>query len=98
MIRYSAVTLRAQGSAALFTALLKNPKITSFVVMREPDIEKIDADALHGILHPVFAPFDPEGPIALLRSARSLNAVLPQISCPKFSNPNYFKKEFAAEM
>ena len=60
----------AQGVSALFSALLKAPHLTSFVVLREPDVSAFDTDALHGVLHPTLAPYDHEGPVSMVRSAR----------------------------
>lgn len=71
-----AIVAHAQGAAALLVAILKEPKLSSFLVLREPDIEMVHFDSLHGVLHPILTPFDPDGPVQLVRAARSLNAVL----------------------
>ena len=96
-----AMIVYGQGAPVLLTALLRTPKLTSFVVLREADVSTIDIESLHGILHPCFAPFDPDGLTSQVRSARNLNAVLSQITAPKFSLtkvPKYFQKEFATEL
>jgi len=96
-----AIVAYAQGAAAMLTALLANPKLTSFLVLREPDADSLDTDSLHGVLHPTLAPYDPDGPPTLVRATRSLNAVLPQLTFIKFSlskNPQFYQRELAAEM
>eukprot|EP00966_Prymnesium_polylepis_P033643 782040-Prymnesium_polylepis.1 len=45
----------AQGAAAMLTALLAEPKLTSFLIVREPDLERLDLESLHGVLHPTLA-------------------------------------------
>jgi len=91
----------AQGAAAVFIALLQEPSLSSFLVLREPDTESIDVDSLHGILHPTLAPYDPDGPPALVRATRGLNQVLPQLTFVKFSlasTPTFYQKELATEL
>ena len=61
----------------------------------------IDVESLHGVLHPTLAPYDPDGPQALVRATRSLNAVLPQLTFCKFSltkTPQFYQRELAAQM
>jgi len=72
-----------QSASALFNALLTNPKLTSFVAVREPEIDHVDVETLHGILHPVLVACDVEAP--LFRSVRQLESALLQISVPKIS-------------
>ena len=53
------------------------------------------------MLHPTLAPYDPDGPQALVRATRSLNAVLPQLTFVKFSlqkNQQFYQRDLAAEM
>jgi len=91
----------AQGAAAMLSALLAEPKLTSFLIVREPDLERLDMESLHGVLHPTLAPYDPDGPQTLVRATRSLNAVLPQLTFCKFSltkNPQFYQRELATEM
>ena len=70
-------------------------------IVREPDMRGIDVESLHGVLHPTLAPYDPDGPQALVRATRSLNAVLPQLTFCKFSltkTPQFYQRELAAQM
>ncbi|KAL1523372.1 hypothetical protein AB1Y20_018315 [Prymnesium parvum] len=96
-----AIVAYAQGGAAILRTLLEDPKLTSFLILREPDTATLDLDTLHGILHPTLAPYDPDGPLAMVRATRSLNSVLPQLNFVKFSlakAPQFYQKELAGEM
>ena len=55
-----AIPANAQGAAALLNSLLRAPKLSAFVIVRERDIESIDPETLHGIMHPTLVPCDTE--------------------------------------
>ena len=59
----------------MLSALLAMPKLSSFLIVREPDIEHIDVETLHGILHPTLALCDMESP-----GFRSVRRYLPLLA------------------
>jgi len=96
-----AIVAHAQSAADLLKTLLADPKLASFLVLREADTESLDVDSLHGVLHPTLAPYDPDGSQVMVRATRSLNAVLPQLTFVKFSleaTPTFWNHQLAKEM
>jgi len=94
-----AIVACGQAASSLLKAVVEIPKLTSFIIVREPLIENIDLETLHGILHPTLAVCDMHS--RLYPSVRQLSSVLPQITSPKFAlstNPNFYQKEMASEM
>lgn len=72
-----------EAAATLLQLMLTAPKLTSFIVLREPELDRIDIDSLHGIIHPCLSPFDPDGPPNITKAQRNLNVVLQQVWCSR---------------
>jgi len=75
--------------------------LASFLILREPQTDTLEIDSLTGVLHPTLAPYDPDGPVAVVRATRSLNSVLPQLTFVKFSlaaAPQFYNVGLAREI
>eukprot|EP00966_Prymnesium_polylepis_P148522 3430897-Prymnesium_polylepis.2 len=96
-----AIVAHSAGAANVLNAVLQMSGLSSFLVLREPIISDQLIDSLHLILHPVLAPYDPDGATQQVRTVRNLNTVLPQVSSPKISlakAPKYFQQDLADDI
>ncbi|KAL1515736.1 hypothetical protein AB1Y20_002352 [Prymnesium parvum] len=96
-----AIIVDGPGVDTLLPMLMQDPKLASFVALREPICEAMEPEQLHRILHPIFIPYEQQGPHALVASGRKLVESLPENDSIKVSlarTPDFYDNGFGTEL